>query len=50
MEEVDLVEPAVLQVRADNQRLDELEAEVERLRQGFDELSRQFSEFRKQFE
>lgn len=50
VEEVDLVEPAVLQVRADNQRLEELEAEVERLRQGFDELSRQFSEFKKQFE
>ena len=50
VEEVDLVEPAVLQVRADNQRIDDLEAEVQRLREGFEELSRQFSEFRKQFE
>ncbi|HEV3468767.1 MAG TPA: YceH family protein [Pyrinomonadaceae bacterium] len=44
------VEPAVREVRAENERLARLEAEVETLRGEVTELRRQFDEFKKQFE
>ena len=43
-------EPAVREVRAENERLARLEAEVESLRAELAGLRRQFDEFRKQFE
>ena len=44
------VEPAVLEVRAENERISRLEAEVETLRREITQLRRQFDDFRKQFE
>ena len=44
------VEPAVREVRAENERLARLEGEVESLRAEVTELRRQLDEFRKQFE
>jgi len=44
------VEPAVREVRAENERLARLEAEVESLRGEVAELRRQFDEFKRQFE
>jgi uncharacterized protein len=44
------VEPAVREVRAENERLARLEAEVESLRGEVTELRRQFDEFKRQFE
>lgn len=43
-------EPAVVHVRADNERVVKLEAEVTGLRQELNELKEQFAAFRKQFE
>jgi uncharacterized protein YceH (UPF0502 family) len=43
-------EPAVVHVRADNERTAKLEAEVAALRQELHELKEQFAAFRKQFE
>jgi len=43
-------EPAVLEVRAENERMAGLEAEVESLRREIAELRQQFDDFRKQFE
>ncbi len=43
-------EPAVVHVRADNERTAKLEAEVTTLRQELNELKEQFAAFRKQFE
>ena len=43
-------EPAGVQVRADNERVARLEAEVETLRQELSELKAQFAAFRQQFE
>ncbi len=43
-------EPAVVHVRADNERTVRLEAEVATLRQELNELKEQFAAFRKQFE
>lgn len=43
-------EPATLQVRAENERLGELEATVSQLQRQLEDLSRQFEEFRGQFE
>jgi len=50
IEEVDIAEPAVLEVRADNERVDKLEAEVQTLREELNALKDQFAEFKKQFE
>lgn len=44
------VERATLEVRAENERLDSVEAEVARLREELTLLSQQLDEFRKQFE
>lgn len=44
------VEPATAAVRAENERLSALQAEVAALRQDLTELQRQFAAFRKQFE
>jgi hypothetical protein len=44
------VEPAVREVRAENERLARLEAEVETLRGELADLRQRFDEFRKQFE
>lgn len=44
------IEPARARVRADNERLAGLEAEIEALRGEVAELNRQFDDFRKQFE
>ena len=49
-EEIDLVEPAVLEVRADNARMANLETEVEALRRELEEVKQAFTEFKKQFE
>ena len=43
-------EQATLQVRAENERLDELDATVSQLQRQLDDLSRRFEEFRGQFE
>ena len=43
-------EAAVLEVRAENQRLAQLESEVERLRQQLADLQQQFLDFKRQFE
>jgi len=43
-------EPATAEVRAENERIAQLEAEVEQLRQAMTELRQQFLDFRKQFE
>ena len=43
-------EPATLEVRAENERISKLEAEVETLRQEVAALRQQFDDFRKQFE
>ncbi|MDA0745585.1 MAG: YceH family protein [bacterium] len=50
VDETEILEPAVLEVRADNQRIETLEAELETLREELQELRQQFAEFRKQFE
>jgi uncharacterized protein YceH (UPF0502 family) len=44
------VEAAVLEVRAENERLAHLESEVENLRQQLAELQQQFLDFKRQFE
>jgi len=44
------VEPATLEVRAENERVVRLEEEMHFLRQEFDELRAQFVRFKKQFE
>ena len=49
-EDTGVAEPAVLEVRADNERLDTLEADVQVLRQELAALREQFTEFKKQFE
>lgn len=43
-------EPAMAAVRAENERIAQLEGEVATLRRELDELRQQFSEFKKQFE
>jgi uncharacterized protein YceH (UPF0502 family) len=43
-------EPVVMEVRAENEKISRLEAEVETLRREVAELRQQFEEFRKQFE
>ncbi len=43
-------EPAVLAVRAENERIGQLEREMAELRRELEELNRQFGEFRKQFD
>ena len=45
-----VVEPAALQVRADDQRLDRVEQEVEQLRTELEALRRELGEFRGQFD
>lgn len=50
IEEADIVEPVVLEVRADNERVDKLEAEVQALREELQSLKQQFAEFKQQFE
>ncbi len=49
-EEAELLEPAAVEVRADNERIDKLETDLEVLRDEFQDLKQQFAEFRKQFE
>jgi uncharacterized protein YceH (UPF0502 family) len=44
------LEPAALEVRAENERMAKLEEEIETLRLEFGELKQQFLEFKKQFE
>ena len=44
------LEPAVMEVRAENDRISRLEEEVENLRQEVMDLKQLFSDFRKQFE
>lgn len=44
------VEPATLEVRAENERLAHLEEEVEELRQALQALRQEFAQFRTQFE
>ncbi len=51
IEEQELKAPAaILQVRAENQRLEELESEVDQLKREITELKREFESFRRQFE
>ena len=50
VEEIEVLEPAALEVRAENERIAGLEGEMEALRQELQELKREFTEFRKQFE
>lgn len=50
IEEADIAEPAVIEVRADNERVDKLETEVQTLREELNALKEQFAEFKKQFE
>ena len=47
---VEVVEPAVLEVRAENERVDQLEAEVQSLREELNTLKEQIAQFRQQFE
>ncbi len=49
-EDAGAVEPATLQVRADNQRLDRVEQDVEQLRTELEALRREFGDFRGQFD
>jgi uncharacterized protein len=44
------LEPATIEVRAENERIARLEGEVENLRQELTELKQQFLDFKKQFE
>ena len=46
----ELLEPAALEVRAENERIADLEREIESLRAELQELQQAFVEFRKQFE
>ena len=50
VEEVEIQEPAALEIRAENERIDNLEAEVASLRRELQELRQDFIEFKKQFE
>jgi uncharacterized protein len=50
MEELDVLEPAVIEMRAENERVDKLEAEVQALREELAELRDQFADFKHQFE
>ncbi|MBT3605435.1 MAG: YceH family protein [Candidatus Latescibacteria bacterium] len=50
VEEIDIVEPAVLEIRAENERVDKLELEVQSLREEQQALKQQFAEFKQQFE
>jgi len=50
VEEADIVEPAVLEVRAGSERLDQLEEEVQALRQELQALRDHFDRFRSQFD
>lgn len=47
---MEVVEPAVLEVRAENERVDQLEAEVQSLREELNTLKEQFAQFKQQFE
>ncbi|MCZ6633011.1 MAG: YceH family protein [bacterium] len=49
-EEPDITEPAVLEIRADNQRMDQLEGEVQSLKGELQDLKDQFTAFKQQFE
>ncbi|MFT5369688.1 MAG: hypothetical protein ACI8V2_004666 [Candidatus Latescibacterota bacterium] len=50
IEEIDITEPAVLEIRAENARVDQLEVEVQSLREELLALKEQFAEFKQQFE
>jgi len=50
IEDIDIAEPAVIEVRAENERVDKLEQEVQSLREELTALKAQFSEFKHQFE
>ena len=50
VEQAELLEPAALEVHAENERIASLEHEVESLRQEIEDLRQEFAEFRKQFE
>ena len=50
IEEEEIVEPAVLEVRAENERVDQLEAEVQSLKEEINTLKEQFAAFKQQFE
>jgi uncharacterized protein len=49
-ESVPRAEPAMQEVRAENERLAKLEADLESLRRDFEELKQAFLDFKKQFE
>lgn len=50
IEEIEIVEPAVLEIRAENERVDQLETEVQSLREEITALKEQFTQFKQQFE
>ena len=50
IDEEDIVEPAVLEIRADNERIAQLEEEVQLLREELQTLKDQFDQFKHQFE
>jgi uncharacterized protein YceH (UPF0502 family) len=50
IEEIDIAEPAVIEIRAENERVDKLEQEVEALREELVALKEQFAAFKHQFE
>ena len=50
IEEIEVVEPAVLEVRADNERIDQLEAQVQSLKDELEGLKTQCTAFKQQFE
>lgn len=50
VDESEFLEPAAIEVVAENERIDKLESEVEQMKQEFEQLKEQFQEFKKQFE
>lgn len=50
VEALTIDEPAVLEIRADNERITQLEQEVHTLREALDDLKAQFAQFKEQFE
>ena len=50
VDEIESAEPAVVEVVAENERMDGLEAEMEQMKEELERLKAQFQEFKRQFE